>query len=311
MGLKVCPLWYKSVAMPIGRHQAVLYLFSICFSGMWGCTTATVPIQPGLLPQQPSEELRATFGKIGVVSTTVDPEAKFELPAKDLRTGMLKGAGEGVVVGGVIGGSLGSWAASFPPPIGIVLLSTGIVGGAIIGTIPGSIYGAFSALPPTTVDTANATLNNALIEFRIQKTMQHHIVQIARKLTDNSLVLVKEQELAGSTKEVAYQALAEKGISSILEFDVPTVWLGPVLVGPNPPLYMVMTIQAWMVSTRSNNLFVSDPRVTLVYVGPTPHLFTEWAADNAQLFRRECDHAVHQLAEKIVEELFVVYPIPP
>ena len=91
-------------------------------------------------------------------------------------------------------------------------------------------------------------------------------------------------------------------VDTILELKV--TMLG--LIGPwtvNPPLSFTMRIATRLVRAADQTEIHTQE---LTYIGPAK-VFTVWAVNNAEAFRKAMNPAVRALAEKAVEEIFLLY----
>ncbi len=246
-----------------------------------GCATA--PYRP------PSEEIRGQIGIVGVVSPRVAPEASVEGPTAGKGTGAAKGAGLGAAY--MIGGGLQSGQ-----PLGLAL------GIALtpVGALVGGIYGAVAAEPASAVEEAERALTKAVTELKTQEAMRDLVREVARGETGYQFVSLAEHDPP-----------ATEDIGTILEVSVAALGLaGPV--GVNPPLAVVVEGCARLIRNEDGaQLYALPPEGAhpLVFVSPS-RKFLEWAAEDARLFRKEMDRAYRTLAEKIVEELFLVHRLP-
>lgn len=268
-----------------------------------GCASA-----PYMLPPPPSEQVRAQLGTIGVVSAPFVPEAEFQTPAR----GAASGAGRGVATGaakgfefgaglGCAGGGGGGIGAA---GAGIICLGSWLAGG-IIGTVVGGLGGAATAEPAATVEEAETALKKALADLNIQEAMQDRVLQVARQQTRHPLVLLTDPSPTTRDEEISYSSLTREGIDTVLEVSVPTLGLAGKW-GVNPPLVLVMAVRTRLISVVDDAVLYDS---TLEY-GGRKLTFTEWAVDEARPFREELGHAYQSLAEKIVEELFLLYDLP-
>ena len=97
--------------------------------------------------------------------------------------------------------------------------------------------------------------------------------------------------------------MVSQGVDSILEISVLTVGLtGDWDV--NPSLAMAITGRTRLIRAQDGTEIHAS---TLAQNGGM-RMFTEWAADDARLFREELDRGLQNLAEEIVREYFLVLP---
>jgi hypothetical protein len=255
---------------------------------------------PHNLPPPPNETVRAGFGTIGVVSAQYLPKPDFQAPAK----GWLAGAGRGaanwaaagasapMIAGGGGGGSGGG---------GIVLVALAATAGTI-GGLAGSIAGGAHAEPAEKVSGSETVLKNAIVSLKIQESMRDRFVQVGRSQTREQLVVLPGQGPVSPEVTTDYCSYAEKGIDTVVEIGVTTFGLaGPWDVNPSLTFFIDSQIRV-MRTTDGGELYATS----LKYRGGE-RTFCEWAANDAQPFYEELDRAYLALAEKITEELFLVY----
>ncbi len=274
------------------RHTISIVTSLLLLTGQLGCASG-----PRLLPPPPSAQVRATLGTIGVVAARLAPETTVESPTSGKGSGAAKGAAAGFfgTAAGLVQSGL-FYLAFFPPAalvLGGVVLTGGVVGG---------VYGAVAAEDAAKVQEAETALKSVLGAEKVQEAMRERVFRVARDQTRHRFVVLEGHDSTSLDEEVSYRSLAREGVNTILEISVPIVGLsGPA--GINPPLTVVMTVRTRLVQVGD-----ATPihEATLEYRART-RTFTEWAVNSAQPFRDELDHAYQTLAEKIVEELFLLY----
>jgi hypothetical protein len=168
----------------------------------------------------------------------------------------------------------------------------------------GAIYGAVVAESAATVAEAEASLSQALTEVKVQEALRDRVLLVARDQTPHPVILLEETGATARTEGVRDPPSAEGASDTFLEVRVAALRF--VGGGINPPLALVMNVETRLVSAEDRGTLYE---ATLEYRSRT-RKFTEWAADNAQPFREELERAVHSLAERIVEEVFLLYLIP-
>jgi hypothetical protein len=103
-------------------------------------------------------------------------------------------------------------------------------------------------------------------------------------------------------EEVSYKG---SPVDAILEMSVLSVGVVAERPDVTPPLRFVMTAGARLIDAETNS--VLDKGLFSFTSRPRP--YTEWAADQAQLFREALAAAYKSLAEQAVEELLLIYPL--
>jgi len=270
------------------RKTIVTALVLLLLIGQWGCATTQGPQPPRL-----SEEVRANLGTIGVVSGRFSQEAHLEAPTSGKWSGAGKGAAAGFfgsIQGAAQGGGYGG---------AVVLLLSPVF------AMGGAIYGAIAAESAEKVEAAEATFKRALADLKIQETFRNRVLQVARDQTRHVLVLLLEHGPTAPGGAVEYPFVTSQGVDTVLEIGVEK--LGLPGGGINPPLSLIMNAHARLVrATDGMELYAR----TWIYRSGT-RKFVEWAADNAQPLHEELERAYQSLAEQVVDELFLLYLIPP
>ncbi len=276
-------------------------LRSLCLSGTLLIALAGCAVRPRPLPPPPSEQTRATLGIVGVVSGGVSPKTELEPPTRGRDSGAAKGAAAGalgsIAVGCLAGPSGGD-------PLGLALFCAAGVALAPVFGLSGAIYGAVVAESAATVAEAEASLTQALTEVKVQEALRDRVLLVARDQTPHPVILLEETDPTARTVGLRDPPSAEGSPDTFLE--VRATALRFVGGGINPPLALVMNVETRLVPAEDRG---THYEATLEYRSRT-RKFTEWAADNAQPFREELERAVHSLAGRIVEEVFLLYPIP-
>ena len=267
------------------RSLTVILISFALLVTQFGC--ATIPVPPPPL----SEETRATLGTIGIVSARFIPEVKLQKPRGKM-SGFAAGAGEGALA---VGG--GGHCQGFGCVFALALIPVG----ALVGGISGAVKGVSAEEKKKAEDALEA----ALKQLKIQEALRNRILDIGRAKTTHNIILVEEGGPVSSDEKVSYVWAKSKGIDTILEVNVMKFGLN----GPseaNPPLEFFMSIQIRLVKVTDGSVLYANK---FHYVS-FPHKFIDWAQDNARLFSEECDRAYQSLAEKTVEELFMLYDLP-
>jgi len=274
----------------IPRPVAIL-LAAVALAAPLGCG----PAAAARLPDPPGEELRSQFGRVGVTWGASDEPLEGFVPSR----GSWDGAGRGAVAGmlldlkvtaGLTAGSLAFGEAG--PFLAAGFLGLGL-GFLPISAVIGTIYGATAAPDPKVVDAAGDTLRRAVEERDFPRAVAGVIVGRALAVLDDSL----REVLPGASLD---------GVDTLLVVESPRLILhGPYNV--NPELVLIVEQSASL--TR-----VSDRRplyhVTLVHVVPAKADFLAWAKDDAALLRRSLEALHGVVAERLLEEMFIVHPLP-
>ncbi len=265
---------------------------------------------PPTTPDRPlplSEPVRAELGTIGVASTRLSPEARIQLYSSGTSTGSGEGAGEGAIAGTAVGSggamALLPFAMYFPPLLiavgGIFLVSA--LGGAIVG----AVQDQKPAEQGTTLEKAELAFKTAVTDPTIQTQMRHNVHQAGRPFLSQNLVLLDGLNPSPSEDEIDYQVLAHSGLQSLLLVQVDSVTLSAE-EGDNPSLALDMNVRSTLIRTRDG--WQLDQRSFTCRGGK--RTFYEWTRRSDQPFDHGLSNCYEKIADRIVEELFLV-TVPP
>lgn len=286
------------------KETGIFILATIFLLGQWGCAA-----------QHTSHSIPTELGKVGLVSAQYTPAVEFEMPAKGWLGGAARGAAGGtkafivlVPAGAVTGGA----GILYPPAllVGAVLLVSG-AGYLIIGPF----YGAATAEAPVTVEEAEAKLKAALGSMRIQETMRDHVVQAAQSLAHVDLKVIDGQGPESSSDLLTYFPLQDGAIDSVLELRVNRVWLSTdesvfkALDRMKPPSQVLKINPTLSVGMEVRGRLIRTADKVVLYDNTWKHeggarIFTQWAANDAQLFAEEFERAYEELAEQLSTSIF-------
>jgi len=272
----------------VRRNWVFIWLSLVFLIGQWGCATPRYTLLP-----LPSEEVRADIGTVGVVSARFSPEA-HEAHLEAPTGGKWSGAGKGAAAG-FFGSVLAGLSSGHP-----LSFALGIALAPVVG-LGGAIYGAIAAESAEKVQEAEATLNKAVADLKIQEAMRDRVLQVARNETLQSFVPLEDRGPTIPNEEVSYSSLTSEGVDTILEISVTKFELPGG--GINPPLPLIISVCGRLLKSADGTELYGRP---WVYRSGT-RKFAEWAANNAEPLRDEVDRGLQALAEQIVEEIFLVF----
>ncbi len=246
----------------------------------WGC--ASVP------PPHPSEEVRASLGRIGIISGSSLPPGEWNTPAK----GGAAGAGRGAALGATFflrGCSGDSCAAA-------LLL-------APLGAVVGSIYGAAAAEPAAGVEEAETAIRSAFADCQIPDTLSDRVLQVAREETRHTFV--PRDKVAGLAVEGVSPERAAGAMDTALEISIQgygtkAAW------SINPPVHLFLTAQVRLLRGTDGRVLHSR---TFTWMSPGRPI-SAWGSVEGKPLRQELERGVQYLAERIVEVVFLLRSFP-
>ena len=277
--------------------NSIVILLSIALLlGLWGCAH---------MPKPPSEEMRAQFGKIGIVSVPTTPNIQFHPEfAKGRLTGAGIGCSAGLVSGILFGGLVGAAAST---PSGGFFTPFFAAGGAAIGGVVGGVYGGLvggvNAVPKREARRIEATVKNAFDGIGIQEAIALSVFKNSLELPDYVFVLLKEEDFIISTP-YNFRFLRENGIETVLELNVKDGGFKEGK-GKNPLTALFMKVHTRLIRTTDGEEIYSRE---FEYKSPK-HNSADWLNSDAQLLCEEIDTCFKELPKQIVEELFGKRPL--
>jgi len=261
--------------------------------GLWGYAH---------MPKPPSEEMKAQFGTIGIVSAPSNPKIQFH---PEFAKGRLSGAGKGGAVGtgagALCGLSLmaygGSCSGQGCAVVVIIAAASAAIGG-VVGGVVGGIKGAGDAVPKKEAQRIEATAKNAFDGISIQETMASSVFKISLELPDYVFVLLKEEDFIISTP-YDFSILNEGGIDTVLELNAKGGGFKEGK-GKNPLIAFFIKVHTRLIRTKDGREIYSRE---FEYKG-LKHSSADWFYMDAPLLREEIDNCFKELPRQIVEELF-------
>jgi hypothetical protein len=269
----------------------IMLLSIVIFLGQSGCAH---------MPKPPSEEMRAHFGKIGIVSASSNPKIQFH---PEFAKGRLSGAGIGFSAGlgsGILYGGLVGAAASAPSGgwVAPYVVAGGAAIGGVIGGVYGGIKGAVNAVPKGEAQKIEAAVKNAFDGIIIQKTMAAGVFKNSLELPNYVFVSLEEDDSTISTIS-NFRPLKEKGIDTVLELNVKAGGFKEGR-GENPLIAFFMKVHTRLIRTMDGKEIYSRE----FEYESSKHDSADWFDTDARLLRDEIDHCFKELPRRIVEELF-------
>ena len=282
------------------RRRSIATLTAALLLATAACAERTDRPKPlSALPPPPTEDVRAKIGVVGVAAADEATRRDFQKPpgkGKGAAIGAAQGFG-GSILGGVYVGALTY------DPLGLALGTALGIAFAPVAAVGGLVVGAVKGVPAEEVAAAEAALSRAIDELGADRALQQRVYRLAGEHTGREAVMLNE--VVNLERDAPVAPLAGEKIDSLLAIGVP--WLALVGDGKiNPPLVLVARAT---VSLRDAAGGIRLYHTRVEFIGAA-HTYTEWAADDARLFRAEIDRALGRLAERIVDEVFLLY-LPP
>jgi len=238
-------------------------------------------------PQPPPPE-QLDLGRVGIVSACFRPEVTFQKPLSK-GDAALKGAGEWFA-GSIEGVS--SPTSGYDAFVGIIMAPVA----AIVGSIVGAAKGATSE-EMEEIKELEGVLNGYVATLDFQQAMRDRFFSVAREQTQYPFVPLEVQGPGVLDEELTYDSLSSEDIDTVLEIGVRYCELSGD-EGAHAPLHLAMAVRERVIRLRDGKVLYS---LNSIYEGVDFRQFSDWAANNAQLFREEVDRGFQYLAEGIVK----------
>jgi len=268
------------------------------------------------LPPEQLEQTRSELGIIGVVVSDSAGEQEILMPAKGFCGGLTRGLATG---------------AALPIAVGLVLpVPGGSIAGALVSpvtAIGGGIYGAATALPKEQVEKATLAIQLAEDELRsmdLHQALMRKLVALGSENTRLQFVALPgiaalepeeparhdpldQYPVESESKEIArYDPSGLSGATDVLEIRTHATGLsGRYTINPQTNLFV--ELDARLIRVRDNQVLLSE---SLSCVSEGQRTYTEWALREGQLVVDDFLACVDELAEKIIDDFFLVYPTP-
>ncbi len=270
--------------------------------GQLGCShhSAALPSRPEPL----SESLRARLGTVGLVSARYEPEVTIKVRelAEDFWDD--QGAGAGALAGtaaGTAGASaLLPYALLFPPVLmvagGIVVVSG--LSGAVLGTVvdPGIPDSASSG------EDLESELEMVSRSVDVQDALREHVYQARRGFPVEDVIPLREYGPESPGAEPEHELFEMGGIDSLLvvAVDEVTLYVDDTI---DPPLTLEVTVSTVLYHTSDGEAV--DRRTFRCRGGKRK--YREWKAQETPLFAAGLSRCYERVADRIIEEVFMVY----
>ena len=262
--------------------------------GLPGCSHT-----PAVYKMKPREVggIRSDINTVGVVLAPYPAQVEAVLPAR----GWWGGAKRGFVAG-----AMAPVVLSFFIPV---------PGGRLIGVlispftaVAGSVYGAFKSLPAETVDETEAVLKEAAVRIRamnLQETFLTTVLKTGNERTAWKFVPLPDKGPKEGKEVVHYDPKEIPGIDSILEIRREKAGLRGLL-RMNPPSSAFLQLRSRLIRVSDNKILLEEN----LSCESEEYLFEQWGEDGGQRYIDAFRSCIDPLAEKVVEDFFMVRPIP-
>ena len=281
------------------RHPVILWLTVALLVGQWGCAAKRYA------PQAPPAQVTAQLRTIAMPWARYLPEADLKAPTGGKGMGAAQGAGRGAAGGALPGlgiAYVGAACIGAGREVGVMIcgpvfaLGLGVAAaGSAVGGLVGAVHGAVTAESASKIAAAESELKNALVESKVQETLRDRVLQVARDRSRLTFVRLDDPGPTAPGEDIDYRAWVGDGADTILEVSLRKLRFEGQ-GGVNPPVGLRVEARTRLIRASDGTELYAE---TVEYRGGSS-TFTQWAADEARLFREELDRASVNLAESIV-----------
>ena len=274
-------------------RKAGLILTSLLLLLAGGCSARRAP-EP--MDTQEIDALKTRLGLIAVTRAQYEPHVEVTVPSK----GPLEGAQDGAKVGALFPIQISIWSMQGCGSPGCLLLPLAGLALAPVGALVGGVGGTITANPAEIVIEREVRIKDALAKLRVQENMRD---QFLSRLADLKIFPFTTMTESGPTiegKKPDYRQFKSSGISSVNEIDVKKLTLagwGKV----RPDLYVQLEVQFRLISTIDN----TEIYCKMFTCSSKYDKFEVWAAQDAKKFQEEIESCYNDVADWLVNDLYV------
>jgi hypothetical protein len=224
----------------------------------------------------------------GINPTELKPRSK----ATAIGSGAVDGATDAFIVGAV-GGLAG--------PYGLI---TGLML-APVGCVSGMVYGEFAGISGAEFLSASNQLTRTIQDLHLTETLAQTLADVADVTVPRKLRLCSNTFADPNSGVPTFATSGVQGAHTVLELKSTLVgFLGPNSVDPPLRLHWVVKVRLVRISDGTE-LFADQFHC----YGPA-HRLRQWVANQGRLLKDELNLACSKMASQIVDQLFLLYPMP-
>lgn len=249
------------------------------------CSTASHP----RLPPPLSEDVRSRLGAITVSTRSIAPDIKPILVPRGAAAGMGSGALWGLRSTGRIAGVVGG-----PPSMGPGMV---VAGSALVLSSVGAVAGAIETESAETIVRREIEFRTIVAKVPIQETLRDRVVATAARDTGRAFTALHDDNVSheARTANTLLEVVVEEISLTERDSEFPGV----------PALWLTLTTRSRLSDAHSRATMYEQ---TLTYVGRQARHLKDWVGDDGRQLREELEAAIPQVADTIVDEIFLVYP---
>lgn len=280
------------IRISIQYALSLLFFFSMMAAGC-ARTPAIYVMEPASL-----EAVRSGVSTVGVSLAPDPPETDVLLPSK----GVWGGIKRGIVFGAAMPVMLG-FASPVPGGTYIGLLFSPL------GAVAGGIHGAFTAVSTEEVERSEAMLKIAMDNLRqmgLREEFVNNLIDMGNSRTTVQFVLWPETHIPPPAEGLTQ--LSDPKVNDIdarLEISVEENGLRGIY-SINPPMDTFIRVRVQLIRSNDNVILMDEH---FICASDEERTFADWADHEGSGLVDEFRTCVPELAEKIIDDFFLVYPL--
>ena len=279
----------------MNKKLTYIILLVAGFYFLTGCSNT-----PAIYKMSPKQvvQIRSECQSVGIAVSSYSTKPKIIRPAK----GPWVGAGRGFMIGAAL-----PIAVGLGTPVPFAALA-GLAISPVTG-FAGSVYGAATAVPSREVAKAEAAIEQAVANARaldLRKDFLANLVDLGSQRTHRTFTILDGIGPAHRDDYPPYDRITEiSGTDVVLEIRTEKFGLrGLFTVDPSSVSFI--EIRARLIQ-RKDNTVLFDEKYTCS--SERKIKYTQWANHSGELIVEESFACATELAEKIIDDFFLVYPV--
>jgi hypothetical protein len=277
------------------RRSIIILLLTITLLSVGGCASKQAPLSP---------ESRMQLGRVGILALSSTPSVEFHTFAKGWAAGAAKGGALGVVDG--LLNSLTEAIRNTPtgPYAGPAILISTVVMTTVSALVYG-VAGGLEAVPSKTARQIEQELSAAIGDINLANDLAEEIYAVSVSRSDLDRYATTHLGLSPSGTTPAYGDLSKQGINTVVEVQfTETGFRGGSGFQPSVRFYLNARIR--LLATDSGTEIYTRDFQYLSRERP----FAEWFSNGSKELLLVFRQAMVTLADRIVDELFIVTNFP-
>lgn len=244
------------------------------------------------------------LGRVGVVALSSAPRLEFHTFAKGWAAGAAKGGALGFADGllsSILEANRNQPSGPYAAPA--ILITTVVM--TTVSTLGWSVIGGIEAVPAKTAQQIEQELQAAIGDANLANDLAEKIFTASGSRTDLDRYAVSHLGLSESGATAAYGDLAKKDIDTVVEVQITEAGFRGGS-GSQPRVSFYMNARIRLLATDSGaEIYTRD----FQYLSPE-HPFEEWFSDASKELLLGFEEAMGTLAERILDELFLLTNFP-